>query len=407
MKHSVFSRAVAIVAAAMVAACGGGGAPDEQQDSLDSAPVISAENEPTMSVVQHFDVHQEAAKRAVGVEVVLGTPRVFRGDDPAPVEDAGSVALTARHKVTHDRATDSFLINGVVEDKLALEEVRFAKADGRLYVLRDIYLDPGSAPAMAGRGLPAALDAPDARQRAAALSLSSSSPAISSLAGISSSASGISNGVISVTCGSYNGARVANDAMGTAPWTIAGTGFGSSIGRASLNGSTVKITSWSSTKVVVDPSLPWSASVLNNSILQLTTADGKIAKWLVTVAPAIKLRVYGQCTYGVAKKRYQLGLQPSPTAYGGYSAFGAAYVPKVGDQLQWSGKHVAIISRVYSPVSGSNGLLTWPIEMFEQNFNCLSSTTTTSTSFAVRGTTVVARPISRAYANEQASAWYR
>ena len=88
----------------------------------------------------------------------------------------------------------------------------------------------------------------------------------------------------------------------------------------------------------------------------------------MSVVPAIKSRIFGQCTHHVALTRINMGRQPSPAAYGGYSTMTTSYEPRVGDQLQWRGRHTAIITSVNAYYIG--GWRRYNIQISERNADC-------------------------------------
>jgi hypothetical protein len=188
-------------------------------------------------------------------------------------------------------------------------------------------------------------------------------------------------------CGSnYNDDRVVNDTPGVYPWTVYGKNFGNAMGTATLNGQAVRITSWQSATITLDPTMPWPAGGVSTS-LRIRTATGLEAVQYEQVIPAISSRIYGQCTYWVAFQRKWMGLLPSPTAYGGYSVITSKYVPKAGDQYQWTwsgGKHTAIALRVTGPVS-MNGALVYSLTVDEMNADCRNGQKPFPATFAVKG----------------------
>src|SRR5438067_7471869 len=180
----------------------------------------------------------------------------------------------------------------------------------------------------------------------------------------------IKNGLVNMDCGkTFNGGRVVNDTTDTYSWTIVGGNFGTTRGTVTLAGRTALISSWSSTQIVAYPYLPYNVGPASTN-LTISTSNGTM-NYPVYVVPAIKSRVYGQCTYHVAYKRITLGLAPSPSAYGGYSSFTPSYAPRVGDQLQWSGKHTAIIVTVNAYYSGAWSR--YNVQVSEQNYDCNNS----------------------------------
>jgi hypothetical protein len=189
----------------------------------------------------------------------------------------------------------------------------------------------------------------------------------------STGAAWVDNGLVTMTCGSkYNGWRAVNDTTDTYSWIIVGDNFGSSQGSVTLAGRSARIASWTANKIIAYPSVPYDSGPMS-TLLKITTVNGTLS-YGVSIVPAIKSRVFGQCTHHVAYKRKTLGLSVSPTAYGGYSSFSTTYVPRVGDQLQWNGKHTAIIVAVNAYYDG--GWSRYNIQVSEQNYDCRNSTRT-------------------------------
>lgn len=210
------------------------------------------------------------------------------------------------------------------------------------------------------------------------------------IGGESIPAAGINKGLVAMDCGkAYNGQRVVNDKTGSYPWTISGRDFGSVKGTALLNGQEVKIISWQTTAIKIDPTMPWTSAPISTT-LKIRTSAGLEVSQNVQVVPAISTRIYGQCTHFVALRRKQMGLQPSPTAYGDYKNVTAAYVPRRGDQYQWNwsgGKHTAIVTSVSGPTT-VNGETTYSVTVDEQNANCANQLNTFVASFAVKGNAI-------------------
>jgi hypothetical protein len=92
-----------------------------------------------------------------------------------------------------------------------------------------------------------------------------------------------------------------------------------------------------------------------------------------------------------------MGKQPSPSAYGGYSAITPSYVPQRGDQLQFyqltnsSAKHAVIITGVSSPTQ-TNGVKKWALTISEMNYNCRNSQRSYGTTFEVKNGPVLQYP---------------
>ncbi|MCD9189628.1 MAG: IPT/TIG domain-containing protein [Pyrinomonadaceae bacterium] len=281
------------------------------------------------------------------------------------------------------------LIKGILNGQKVIEEVRFLVLDEETVIVkRDIYLDGASADLSIGRSLPFSLDE-NARESNAAVA----APVVYSMGGVTNSSSGISNGRVSMSCGaSWNGNFVINDKPSVYQITINGNNFGTTRGTVTIAGRNAPILSWSNTTIKIDPTLDWWASPMS-AVLRISTASGTYLNWGIDVVPAISSRIYGQCTYHVAYQRKQMGMQPSPTAYGGYTAIAGNYIPRRGDQYQWgSGDHTGIVTAVSAPVSSSGGIKTWNITISEQNADCRNGLKTYTAQFqtkTVNGITTV------------------
>ncbi len=240
-------------------------------------------------------------------------------------------------------------------------------------------------------------------------------PVINDIGGATDTNSGIANGRVDMTVGNaYNGKLVVNDETGKYPWTIKGSGFGTTPGTVTLYGRTVPVISWSDKAIRVNvsgaqinPTRPWDWAPLSTT-LRVRTAAGQIASTGVEIVPAIRTRIYGQCTYHVALRRLQMGRQPSPSAYGGYTTITASWVPARGDQLQWTtafGKHTAIIESVGRPTM-SNGVTTYSVTISQLNAAGDNQYTQVTTAFSFRGTTVLKAP-KFSDNSSQATSYYR
>lgn len=226
-------------------------------------------------------------------------------------------------------------------------------------------------------------------------------PSITGLGGITNADSGISNGLVNCPLGTnYNGTRAVNDQPGMYPWTITGQNFGNQPGTVTLAGRTVPIIRWTNTSITIDPSgaqinpnASWNWGAMCTT-LAIRRSDGRTASVAINISNAISSRLEGQCTQYVAWYRRSMGLQPSPFAYGGYTAFAVTYRPQRGDQLQWQvgqGKHAGIIDYVGAPVT-INGRTNYPIRVAQRNAACTNQITTFDTSFAIQGGMIVALP---------------
>lgn len=143
----------------------------------------------------------------------------------------------------------------------------------------------------------------------------------------------------------------------------------------------------------------------------MRTATGSTTSFGVSIAPAIRTRIYGQCTWYVAYARLNMGKQPSPYAYGGYSAIAAQYVPQVGDQYEWKSAHTAIVTQVSGPVNAPGGYRTWTMQIGEYNAQCTNTFNSYTTQFQVRttssGSVVTKYPQSSIASYGSTTAYYR
>jgi surface antigen len=201
----------------------------------------------------------------------------------------------------------------------------------------------------------------------------------------------------------WNGYFAVNDQRGLYTWTIAGSNFGNTRGQVRLAGRDVPILAWSNTQIRIDPSgaqinpsTPWNWQPMSATLV-VRTSTGQEASRSVDIVPAIRSRIYEQCTWHVARRRIEMGLQPSPTAYGQYTAFSASWVPRAGDQLKWGGTpaaggvHQAIIERVSGPVI-SGKVKTYTITLSQYNAGGHNEFNTFTTTFQVTGQTVTQLP---------------
>lgn len=333
--------------------------------------------------------------------------RVFAAD--AQVDIAESRLLTLeRRSARFDPTIRSVRINGMIGDQAVLEELRAFEVGPRSYVVRDVYLDANSGMELIGRNIPALLEQkdPDGETIAAdgsAKAQATAAPAISVVHGRSDCGPGAQDGVVRIYncspshCGtSFDGWRAVDsiDPWGATSefyyWIIQGSGFGTTPGSVSLAGYPARIESWSSTSIKVWPRVPYSWGGFCAS-LTVSTPYGT-SYYGVTGAPAIKGRLYGQCTWHVAKARYDRLLQPSTTAYGSYTSIGVSYAPRVGDQYKFaSDTHTAIVVSVAGPYR--DGTWTrWNIQVSEQNYDCHNSTRTYWTFTDNNGSYVVHYP---------------
>ena len=446
--------ALYLVAAVAVSACGGGGEEDvsrtggatvESGRALETPEATASGSEAPTEVASAVDaaasdvqviaptasaVAELIAKRAGGLKVV-SLARVIEGDEARPAAD-GEVLIKPM-RITYDAANGTVVVLGDLGGNHAVEDIRFFEHEGALHVIRDLYPAAADATSFAGRSVPALLAAQDggslaqrnedmavamaappssARGEVTAAAAKVPVPVLTSLGGVTNSDSGISNGRVAMGCGKlYNGAMAINDATGTYAWTIKGLNFGASAGKVTVAGRNAKVLSWSASQIKVDPTVPVDWGPISTTFVVQTSAGVK-STFGVGIAPAIKSRIFGQCTNLVARARLKLGMQPSPTAYGGYAAITSSYVPKAGDQFHWSGQHTAIVLSVRGPVATAGGYKTYTLTVSEQNAACTNAVTTYTTTFqtqtTAKGTAITARPISwiRRFANVE-TVYYR
>jgi hypothetical protein len=161
----------------------------------------------------------------------------------------------------------------------------------------------------------------------------------------------------------------------------------------------MEILSWSDTAIRVLPSgtlinsaAPWDWGAMCTT-LQVTAANNLSATKGMTIAPAlVNVRPCGQCTFHVARRRWSMGLTPSPGAYSGYADITTSWVPQRGDQLQWAIGHTAIIEQTSGPTTASDGTKTYAVRISQMNAACNNEYSELWTTFRVRGMTVLETP---------------
>lgn len=294
----------------------------------------------------------------------------------------------------------------VVTDDLngskVIEDIHFLEADDSTVILRDIYLDGETADLALGRGLPFRIDSGKTKN-GSDFEAAVATPFISQIDGFSDYNTGITHGKVDMSCGStWNGYYAINDQPGSFKLTLTGSNFGTTPGSVTLAGYNVAIAQdryrrflWSNTSIVIDPTMPYYSGPVC-TLLKITTASGGVLNYGINIVPAIRSRIYGQCTYHVALTRLQMGMNPSSTAYDGYSPINGSYGPRAGDQYQWqyqcgpaTCKHTAIVVGVSGPVTSPGGIRTWNLTIREQNADCRNNVRSYPTQFQTRtvGTT--------------------
>lgn len=323
---------------------------------------------------------------ADGKEQVVKT-RVFSNGEM--LENPGEAVEVTREEATFHPIERSLVVTGTLNGVSVIEDLRFIEFDNKFYVLRDVYLDGKASDLGLGRSTPAPLESsgdgsPEIETMAAS---ATSAPRITSLGGVSNFDAGITNGRVDMSCGSrWNTGMVINDQPGIYPWYINGSNFGTARGRVTVAGRDAVIASngWSATRIIASPTTyRYNAEPAGPVLLTVYTATGN-ANYGINVVPAIRSRIYGQCTWFVALTRLNMGKQPSPTAYGGYTTITPQYVPQVGDQLAWRGRHTAIITAVRGPSTQSGGYKTWNVTVEEFNWDCRNNWHAYTSDFQVR-----------------------
>lgn len=369
----------------------------QENQVVDNGSVVADQTENSLRVAGKR-IDSLIASQARG-GVIREMVRVFSGgvliDSPAPV--TGLVRKSGRYY------PDSriLVVTGDLNGSKVIEDIHFLEADDSTIVLRDIYLDGETADLSVGRGLPFRIDS-GKNESEGMSALAVAAPTVSSISGYTDCAGvGIVNGKVAMNCDgsgcgtTYDGNYAINDQPGKFTLTLNGNNFGTSRGSVVLAGNYVPILSWANTRIVIDPTVPWYSSPLC-ALLKITTASGGVLNSGINIVPAIRTRIYGQCTFHVALTRLQMGMQPSPSAYGGYTSIDGRYVPRAGDQYQWAtntGKHTAIVVSVSGPVSAAGGIKTWTLTVSQQNADCRNSINRYPTSFqtkTVNGVTSVA-----------------
>lgn len=385
---------------------------------LEPSTVVAApqENAFEISVKSIDDVIAIQSGNRPSEEII----RVFSGGQL--VDNQNLAFGLDRKAATYFPDARTIIVRGEISGNEVVEEIRFVElSDDRVVLLRDLYLDGADADVSVGRGLPFVIStenvAPttagsETRRKGESLLLAATAaPYISSISGVTSTASGISNGKVAMSCGKvWNGYYAINNETGAYKLTLYGSNFGSSPGTVTLAGRNAKILSWSNSAIVIDPTYPYDAGPVC-AIFKITTAGGSVLNSGLNIVPAIKTRIYGQCTHHVAWNRLRMGKQPSASAYGGYSSITGSYVPARGDQYQFNGaSHTAIVVGVSGPAFSSGGVKTWTLTVSEQNYDCNNSIRQYTTYFktqTVNTTTSVLSYPRASYGSYASTLYYR
>ncbi len=377
----------------------------------ESAPVILPDGDAVEEVINN---------RANGQPVITHT-RIFEFGQVREV--AGREEVMERNHASFDPAAEVLVVTGTFRGVAAVEDVRFVEGDGVLHVIRDLYPSADEAVLYSGRNQPLVLDSmggdPGGVRPAitAAMTFStrslapSTTPLVSSMGGVSNDSAGILNGRVSMSCGkTWNGTLVVNDQDNAYSWYISGANFGATPGTITLAGRSARILQWTPTQIIAAPTASYTWGPLS-TLLTVRTAAGSTTSFGVSIAPAIRTRIYGQCTWYVAYARLNMGKQPSPYAYGGYSTITTQYVPQVGDQYEWKSAHTAIVTQVSGPVNAPGGYRTWTMQIGEYNAQCTNSFNSYTTQFQVRttssGSVVTKYPQSSIASYGSTTAYYR
>ncbi len=412
---SVVSRsaggvAMPLLLAILLSACGGGDVEDLEADPSQGLAEVAPAPEPQVLNTNRAAIADAIRQAADGRVIVAQARRVIQGEAARTArDDEGVVDIT--HAI-FDPASRTIVVSGNGPNGAIQEDIRLVEHDGAFYVVVDVYEAGDNVGDFAGRGIPVFVagegfldeqrskavalgTTPDSgKSLASSASVASAAPTLTSISGITSAAAGVSKGIVVMPCGGlYNGARVINDREGTYAWTISGTNFGSTAGSVTIAGRSAKIVSWTSTAIKVDPTVPWTWGPMSTTFT-VKTAAGSSGTFGVSIAPAIRSRVFGQCTHHVAYKRLAMGLQPSTSAYGSHASITPTYVPRAGDQYAWAGAHVGIVTGVSKAVSGA--FTTYTLTVSEQNAACTNKVTAYKTTFQVQSTpaglTITQRP---------------
>ncbi|HKR65268.1 MAG TPA: hypothetical protein VJZ00_16165, partial [Thermoanaerobaculia bacterium] len=283
-------------------------------------------------------------------------------------------------------ASDAAVVSsGMLWGVAAKQDIRFVHTETEAWLINDVYVSWQPDDVFVGRARAVSLDQPLPRSDLTTLATAPPAPAVTSIAGVFTDSSiGIVKGIVSMgTCGgSWDGAMAINNEPGPYTWLVNGRNFGTQRGTVVVGGVSAQIIAWSATQIHINPTIYYRAAPMT-AVVSVKLPTGTSTTSAIGVAPAIKTRVYGQCTWYVARTRIDMGKQPSPGAYTGYSPITATYVPAVGDQLHWLSRHTAIITAVGAPKTQGE-TTTWSVTVEEYNADCKNGFNRYTTSFIIR-----------------------
>lgn len=388
---------------------------------LVSCQRVAAQNDAqkNQTEIEGIDLEQPRIIVAADIDPLIenlaaGSPPIFRTRVFASgqLQDYPESSVSVeRDGGQFDPRSRSLVVTGTMNGTPVIEDLRFFDHEGAFYVVRDVYVNGQPDDLRLGRATPVPMDEDGRRQHgessierfalSANATVASPAPQISLIHGYTDVAGvGILDGVVDMKpCGTqYDGGRAVNNEPSFFYWDLYGTNFGSSKGAIQLGSVPVpasSITQWTATYVRFYPTVPYNWGPVT-TILSITTSAGGTSKTAVSIVPAIKTRIFGQCTWYVALTRLNAGKQPSPTAYpsgGGWNQISASYIPQLWDELVWewsdsSGqhKHTAIITGVTKSTTIAGA---WAVTITEANAACSNQITSLPSTFQVQNGTIV------------------
>jgi hypothetical protein len=367
------------------------GAPDT---ALRAAEPTIESGEPRVRLVAPADEAEAVGTLTRGLPVTT-ISRTFSHDALLP--DTTQIAMDVK-LIELTPAEQSLIERGTALGRPAITEVRVVVYADRAYVIRDLYLDVDDATVLMGRSTPADLLNVGGNLDSRIATTAVAAPTVNGIQGTYTNYSaGVVNGKVSMGgCGSrWDGGLAVNDVPGPYTWVITGANFGTGRGSVTVAGQSAQVTSWSPTRIEVNPTVPYYWYPMC-AIVNVRTATGVVAVSGANIVPAIRTRVFGQCTWFVALTRLNMGMQPSAGAYQGYQAIDGNYVPRRGDQLQWLNQHTAIITDVQGPFTRSGGYTSWTVRIEQYNADCQNNWSSYPQTFEVQnvgGRRVVTSPI--------------